>query len=371
MKICVIGGGLSGSVAILALHRLGLSPIWITTPRGHELKKQKWPEAIDFQGLSLLSEVTKASEFYKNLIYPKDFEHTCWGSNELLSKTDYRAKKQTGGTQLINKSGLTRLLFEYAQEYCQPIVSRVSKVESNSSLWRIIINHEESIDANCIIFANGRNTTLQRNLCSINRVDTLQAHHWILHQNNDHSKFIDTGSLIEACPDGWWYAATLGQQSISLIFFSDPHKTHKSHWTSSYLRHCLNKTIHLKNWIKQSQWKQFNRPLIFHTHCQHLSQYAECKKSNAKQIWLSIGDAAIQHDPLSSFGSTNGIWSAIKAAECIKTTVTKNDRTGINTFNELMHRLNSTMANQRLAIYKNERRFADMHFWNKRHKQRK
>ena len=365
MRICVIGGGLSGSVAILALHRLGLSPIWITSDN-HETQLKRWPESISWQGLSLLSEFLDMSEFLRDHIYSQDFDHTCWGSDELLSKTNYRFHNHNRGTQLINKLALTRLLFDHAKEYCQPTTSRVLKIKSTPSTWSIILHNKLALDANCIVFANGRKSSIQRELCSINRVDTLQTHHWILQKRRDYGGFIDTGTLIESCPEGWWYAATMGQESISLTFFCDPAKLSKSHWSSDYLRHHLNQTIHLKSWIQQSQWTQFNRPTIFHTHCQHLTQYADSNSSGLNQMWFSIGDAAIQHDPLSSFGTTNGIWSAIKVAKYIKNQQTNEDPKGITEYNKLMQKLNTSMANKRLELYRNEARFADIPFWDKR-----
>lgn len=365
MKICVIGGGISGSVALLALKRLGFSPAWITADY-HPTSKREWPESIDWQGLSLLSEFIDVPYFLRNHIYSQEFHHTCWGSDELLSKNNYRLHKESRGTQLIDKTALTQILFNHATDQCQPILGRVSRITSSSTHWVIHLSNNQTIVADCIVFANGGKSTIQREFCSIIRVDTLQAHHWILRRSQNHDSLVETGSLIEACPTGWWYAATMGQESISLTFFSDPISISSSIRSSDYLRHQLNTTNHLKSWVQQCQWTHFNRPTVFHVHCQHLSQYADSKATDPGRLWISIGDAAIQHDPLSSFGTTNGIWSAVTAAESINNAQANNDQKGFMEYNKIMNELNTSMAKKRLDIYSSETRFSDMPFWSKR-----
>ena len=342
MKICVIGGGISGGVALLALKRLGLSPAWITADC-HPSSKQEWPESIDWQGLSLLSEFIDITDFLRNHVYHQEFHHTCWGSNELLSKNNYRLNKESRGTQLIDKTALTQILFNHATDQCQPILDRVSRITSSSTHWVIHLRNNQTIAADCIVFANGGKSRIQRGLCSINRVDTLQAHHWILQRSQDHDSLIETGSLIEACPTGWWYAATMGQESISLTFFSDPISSSNTIRSSDYLRHQLNTTTHLKGWIQQCQWTHFNRPTIFHVHCQHLSQYADSKANDPNRLWISIGDAAIQHDPV-LFWNNQWHLSAVKAAESINNTQKTNNQKGINEYNKIMNELNTSMA---------------------------
>ena len=50
--------------------------------------------------------------------------------------------------------------------------------------------------------------------------------------------------------------------------------------------------------------------------------------------WLSVGDAAMAFDPISSHGISNAIYSAIKASNSINDFITKNNLTSFNKYQE-------------------------------------
>ena len=364
MSIAVIGGGISGCVAVLCLHQQGIETVWIK-PTGRPRNRLEWPESISWQGLERLSNFIDLETFIHDHGFPEHVQSSCWGSDQLVSRSKHRISRQSNNTQLVNKAALVESLTRKAESTsCELIQGRVEQIERKNKTWQLHINHHAVRSVNGLILAHGNGPSSRLpGLAKAITTDILQCHHWILSTNNTEAAHSNTGSLVEACPEGWWYAATLGPNTISLTSFQHPTTITADHGRAEYLRNRLNNTIHLKSWIQESQWRHFQRPRIFRLHCQCREQFSGGGSDASSPFWFSVGDAAATLDPLSSFGSTNGIWSASKAAESIGSILNNLNSNASKHYNKAMHRLHHTTLLQRQQMYALEQRFKQHPFW--------
>ena len=364
MSVAVIGGGISGCVAILCLHQQGIETIWIK-PTCRLSKRIEWPESISWQGLDRLADFIDLETFIHDHSFPESVQSSCWGSDQLLSRSKQRMRRQSNDTQLVNKAALIEILSRKAESTsCELIRGRVEQIECNNKTWQLHINHQAVRSVNGLILAHGNGQSSRHSIASKSKTtDILQCHHWILSTNNTEAAHSNTGSLVEACPEGWWYAATLGSNKISMTSFQHPTTITADHGQAEYLRNRLNSTIYLKSWIQESQWRHFQRPRIFRLHCRYREQFSGGGFDAASPFWFSVGDAAATLDPLSSFGSTNAIWSASKAAESIGSILNNLNSNASKHYNNAMHRLHNTTLLQRQQMYDLEQRFKQHPFW--------
>jgi len=367
MSVAVIGGGISGCVAVLSLHQQGIETVWIK-PNDRLRQRLQWPESISWQGLERLTDFMDLETFLQNHGFPEHVHHSCWGSNQLLSRSKQRMRRQSNDTQLVNKAALVEILSRQAERTrCELIRGRVEQIERQDETWQLHINQHVSKSVNGIVLAHGKgpsNRLLGPAKATI--TDVLQCHHWILRTTNTNLENSTTGSLVEACPEGWWYAATLGPNAISITSFQHPTTITADHGSQEYLRERLNSTIHLKRWIQESQWRHFQRPHIFRLHCQCRDQFSGGGTDATSPFWFSVGDAAATLDPLSSFGSAHGIWSASEAARSIGAMLNDPNHTASKSYDNAMHRLHHTTLLQRQQMYNLEQRFKQHPFWRHR-----
>ncbi len=364
MSVAVIGGGISGCVAVLCLHQQGIETVWIK-PTVRLSNRLEWPESISWQGLERLADFIDLETFINDHGFPENVQSSCWGSNQLLSRSKQRMSRQSNDTQLVNKAALIEILSRKAESTsCELIRGRVEQIERQNNIWQLHINHQAVRSVDVLILAHGNGQSSRFSIpAKATTTDILQCHHWILSKNNTEAAHSNTGSLVEACPEGWWYAASLGLNKISITSFQHPTTITADHGQAEYLRNRLNSTIHLKSWIQESQWRHFQRPRIFRLHCQCREQFSGGGFDAASPFWFSVGDAAATLDPLSSFGSTNGIWSASKAAESIGSILNNLNSNASKNYNNAMHRLHHTTLLQRQQMYDLEQRFKQHPFW--------
>jgi flavin-dependent dehydrogenase len=174
---------------------------------------------------------------------------------------------------------------------------------------------------------------------------------------------LGTLSLIEATADGWWYAAPLPNSMVlvSLMTDHDIVRAHglarsdkfRSAWaTTQDLAHLVPPPIRLPAPV-----------LVFPAH----TQYSE---RAAGRGWLSIGDALLALDPLTSSGITGALDDACAAAETIRIwlgSARENDHIAAATSHA--RRADRTLRRyltERRRVYAAEVRWADRPFWRRR-----
>lgn len=155
-------------------------------------------------------------------------------------------------------------------------------------------------------------------------------------------ELVDTTTLIEAVPEGWWYSATVPGGDLIVASFCDPERP-------ATLGPETARRIADAQPIQQWQ----------------CSARAQAATQVHGDDWLAVGDAALAADPLSSQGIAQALAMGIAAAEAISHHLAGDSR-GLARYAESIGALRRAFLIARRDTYRREQRFADSAFWRAR-----
>ena len=241
--------------------------------------------------------------------------------------------------------------------------ARLEAVTRGRNGWDLRIRHNvRTIDhtATLIVDASGRRAALGAQLgVTRRRCDTLVAVATVV---PDAASGLGTLSLVEAAPEGWWYAAALPNGTALVSLMTDHDLARAAGWRCP--------ATFAAAWAATDALARRVPPLsipgglsIFPAH----TQFVECA---AGPGWLSVGDALLALDPLTSAGITGAIEDACAAAETICTwlgSTGPGERTAAADAyaRRATHTLRRYLA-ERHRVYAAERRWTDRAFWQRR-----
>jgi flavin-dependent dehydrogenase len=162
-------------------------------------------------------------------------------------------------------------------------------------------------------------------------------------------------TILEAAPDGWWYAAVLPQGKLVTAYFTDADllpagaAERKRYWERA-----LGATRLVAGLAAPGE------PTCLHTAVARTSILARCTGAD----WLAVGDAARTLDPLSGQGIEAATTSAIRAAEAL---LGPSRARGLDQYAlETVEQHHGHLAG-RLGHYRREKRWPSNPFWRRRH----
>jgi flavin-dependent dehydrogenase len=237
-------------------------------------------------------------------------------------------------------------------------VSSVKCVYGTSRTWTVLLAGPTGVctlTARWAIDATGRAGWLARRQGFGRRsIDHLVA----LIRFGRPSPSADPRTFIEACQDGWWYAAALPQKRAVAAFFTDADlvprdSRQRAQWWNQLLRST-----------------QLVSSLMLPSDCASVLYAAAADSASlmrcAGENWLAVGDAAQSYDPLSGQGITMALLSALAASEAIST-YESGDRGAFDSFADMANVEFHKYRTRRLAYYQREQRWRDSLFWQRRH----
>jgi len=118
-------------------------------------------------------------------------------------------------------------------------------------------------------------------------------------------------TLIEAVVDGWWYASLLADGRLALNYFTDPDLLPRGVTRDlAVFRGLLDQTQYISRWLEEADFRVDAAPRLD-------SAGTTWVALAAGEGWAAVGDASAAFDPLSSFGMTTALWTAITVAESV------------------------------------------------------
>jgi flavin-dependent dehydrogenase len=130
-----------------------------------------------------------------------------------------------------------------------------------------------------------------------------------------------------------------------------------------FLRANINETLHFKHWIKELGLRRFSSPVLRQHHIKHKSEEAPPQSDNIFPHIFTNGDAAASLDPLSSHGSTSGIWSAQQTSSTINSISKKEQTNALQRANQHIEAMIKGHLPERERFYQAEQRFNSYDFW--------
>lgn len=355
--VAVVGSGIAGPAAVLALSRAGLGVRWIaprpepdTIPIGETLAPAANP---------ILSRLGLADIVRSGAHRPSNTTLSSWGRDQLV---DRNAILHLEGPGLV----LDRRRFEddlraAAARVASPYPSRLAAAAGDGA-WTLTLETGETLEADAVVDATGRSAAVGRHYVDRHRTDRLVAAHAFLKQTDDTVEPTQA-VLIEAVESGWWYAALLPDGTLSVAYFTDPDLLEES--PSRDLdgwRRLISRTRYIGRWIDDAGFAVDAPPRLASAGTTWLSSPAGRVEGAP---WMAVGDCAAAFDPLSSHGMTTALWAGERACSVLPAALS-GDTDALPAYGRAVLDGVQRFLEQRRGMYALERRFADSPFWQRR-----
>ncbi|HEX9367864.1 MAG TPA: tryptophan 7-halogenase [Vicinamibacterales bacterium] len=168
----------------------------------------------------------------------------------------------------------------------------------------------------------------------------------------------DTYTLVEACPHGWWYTATLPHGHLIAIFMTDASHLRRAPWRTfdEWRARAADAPLTAE---RIACGTAVGEPVICPAGSQRLDRCAG-------DGWLAVGDAASTVDPLSSQGVMRALRSGIVAARAIREHLAGSSD-ALAAHDARLTKEYDDYLRTRAAYYAIEQRWPDSPFWRGRH----
>ncbi|WP_299835326.1 FAD-dependent monooxygenase [uncultured Tenacibaculum sp.] len=321
--VLIVGKGVSGLILQLLLEKKGIHSILIDKVNS----KQNLPlaETIPPSTLEILDKIDLLSVFEAFSTKTYGYQSK-WNSSQISDENFFSKGKFSNGLK-INKQKIITALAEKSKHIIQiKDISEISIKDSNNSLSVKGLNNKlATINCNLIIDATGRKRHIlkQANIDNI-EYDKNLAYLCYLPKTGPELKY---GFFTESFSNAWGTISDLNETTriVSLYTtkenklytdFKDYKKWNTLLNETSFLKYCMPTKGNFKVFGKQAN-SSIPSQIVF-------------------QNVLSIGDAAMAFNPISSHGISNAIYTAKEAATTIEKHLNGNDKS-LKVYEEKMY----------------------------------
>lgn len=357
-SVAVIGGGIAGAAAAIALARQGLRPLWLApaakaepAPVGDSLSPAAGPmlQSLGIAGLLACPPHRPSNTMFMS-----------WGG-PLTERNS--AVHLEGPGWVVDRDRFERDLAAAADAGADRAEAALLHARPTGKGWQLMLENGEQHHAAVVIDATGRAARLAAAQSTRQRIDRQVAVTALLRQDSD-AVAPTPATLIEAVAGGWWYAALLPSGILSLAFFSDPDLLPPNlSRRPERFPPMWQDTRYVARWIAEAGFTLATAPRLSSAGTTWLDPPAGIAASG--DPWLAAGDAVASFDPLSSHGITTALWSGMQAAKAAAAWL-EGDAAPLARYVESVRRGLDEFLAQRSAIYARERRFAAAPYWQRR-----
>jgi len=359
-EVAVVGGGIAGAAACVALSRCGLRALWLAPaaesgdPVGESLAPAAAPILAALGLRSLLD-----SPYHRRA----NATFSAWGGPHLVERDAIVHLEGPG--LVLDRRGFETDLVAAAEAVAERRAVALARAEPTADgRWVLELADGSIAAARFLLDASGRAAVVGRRHATYRRVDRQVAATALLpHRDLDVEP--TPATLIEAVAEGWWYAALLPDGRLSVAYFSDPDllpdglSRDLDAW-----RRLLDATAYVGRWIDDAGFAAEAPPRLASAGTTRLDPPAGAVGTGGAP-WAAAGDAAAAFDPLSSHGMTTALWTASRAAEAAAARLA-DDGAPLDAYKASVAAGFENFLAQRTALYARETRFADAPFWRRR-----
>lgn len=361
----VIGGGPAGSAAAIMLAN-----------SGHRVQLLEKHEAVGFKIGEMLPPA--AGVILRDLGVWEDFvssgEHlpcygnlSAWGS-EVLQETDFIFDPHGHGWHL-DRPLFDRFLRERAVKAGARLlnISNILKLEFEDSLWHLQIKtaagERAHIRCRWLIDASGRQRIVTRSLnIPYESLDELVGYYMLFEQGEAFSEDDnDSRTLVEACPNGWWYTSLLPNEKRLVVFMTDKDLSPFNNRENKAARFMalISESRHLKQLIGKYSYRGDGDGV------RSIAAHSGRSVKFCGDRWLAVGDAAFSCDPLSSQGILTALFTGMKAGEYTGNILRGRSDTG-DVFEDRLESVYDAYLQNLKSFYELEKRWPNNPFWTRR-----
>jgi flavin-dependent dehydrogenase len=298
--------------------------------------------------------------------YPKNLGRaSIWGSEELV-RADSFNDPQGPGWRLDRRDFDAWLVAEAkcggagVVRSCR--LTAISRTSQASFPWAIAVTlpngDKERIATRFLVDATGRRAAIARRLgATTTRIDRLVCT-YAVHPAGAPTD-LDGFSVVEAAPDGWFYAARLPSGARLVAYHTDSDLTSPVSWQREFSDRVRATAVARKSQLPDED-DPSSPPLLA-----RVAAWSGCSWAAVGDDWAAVGDAACCFDPLSSQGLFNALYGALELAPAIVSSLT-GDRRALADYDEGLNSVWRAYRRQYSAFYRLERRWPDRRFWRRR-----
>lgn len=361
----VVGGGPAGSVTAACLARAGCRVLVLDRGGG----VFRGGDALAPSAKPILRRLGLEAALRDGPHLPCYANQSCWGSDDLW-ETDFLRSPWGHGWHL-DRAAFDGLLVERAESEGAEVRqgARLVKVVRTGSSWRVSWRAEpgepeRGDEGRWLVDATGHRRALLRRLgVGVHRADRQVARIGVFElppgARGGPEADPDTRTLIEACPEGWWYTARVPMGRRLAIFFSDPDLPQ---WRT--LRHkedlvaAVRGTRFVRQRLESAGYRLVESPVT-----------RTASTNRTEQVfgdgWLAAGDAAVSWDPLSGKGVETALRGGEQAALAIAAAL-QGDLSGLQRYGAWIDENWASFCDERARYCAMEQRWAGREFWRRR-----
>ncbi|MCB2399357.1 FAD-dependent monooxygenase [Rhizobium ruizarguesonis] len=357
VDVAIIGAGPAGALCAWALARRGLDVMLVGEVKNDaRVGEMLSAAAVRMLALAGISSATEVGE-------PVSLLRTAWGSGTALA---HWPAAWAGGPS-AEAGGLrgARVCVRPELDYCLQQeatragahlhVGRVVKgFEKQKDTWQIQISHKEQLlefRSAFLIEATGQRA---RSLAwpDLHRhpVDRMVAIHAEIERPET---FREGMVVIEACREGWWYAAPSRPSHYAVVFFTDADLVAAGDTHASFAE-VATRTIHIAPFAERVLSSKI------------VSARTSIRSVLWRDRWIAIGDAAWFLDPLSGSGIHRALADGLAAADVVADYLA-GETMSARAYATAKARAFFSALKQRQAHYAAEQRWPSSPFWLRRH----
>ncbi|WP_341990943.1 glycine oxidase maturase GoxB [Azorhizobium sp. AG788] len=353
--LAIAGAGMAGAAAALTALHAGLTPQLIgPRPQAEERPGDSLSVAASGSIERLgLGDLLTCGPHRHNII-----THSAWGAPVLAQR--HAMMHPEGGGHVLDRAAFDLALDRRldARGIRRTPAQVQSATRTSDGRWRLVLSDSACVTADFLLDCTGRQARIARHLSAGFRADRLVAACSFL-TRSDAAVEPTPATLIEAAPDGWWYAALLPDERLSLCYFSDPDllprglARDRKTW-----RAMAAGTTYVSRWLESATFEIAAPPRLASAGTTWLA-------SACGPGWAAAGDAACAFDPLSSHGMASALWTGERAATAA-IAAHRGDDDALRAYGETIAAAVTDFLAQRSRIYGAERRWGHLPFWRRR-----
>lgn len=358
----VIGGGPAGSASAITLARAGHEVLLIEKSGGETFKVG---EGLPPAAKPLLRELGVMERFSAGPHLPSYGNQSAWGSR-LLSSTDF-IRDPNGHGWHLHRLQFDAMLRETARDAgaCVYEATPVMGLRLDEcGDWRFILATSEGpleISSQWLIDCTGRRSWVARKK-GVKRISYDRLLGFVTLFNIVEHRCepdLDSVTLIESSPHGWWYTALLPTRQRVVVYFTDAdmESGKAARYADGYIA-LLNQTEHVRSRLAEHKYTLSGGPWVISANTSRLEHFAG-------HGWLAAGDACASFDPLSSQGILTALYSGLKAGNAIHQRL-KGNTVALYQYEQIVNSVYASYLRNRTAFYSYEQRWPESKFWSRR-----
>jgi flavin-dependent dehydrogenase len=349
-EVIILGKGIAGLTLAYLLKQQQID--YVIVDRFEDRKQFAYGETLPPSAMPLLYKLGLLALFEENSYRKTYGYHSCWGSDRVTDINFYHHNPYKHGLK-IDKQKILHALEETTQAEVISYKKSFEVLWDDTSISGLVLDTNIQINGNYFVDATGRNRALLKKLqISSVAYDNLLSFSCHLSKVK-HPKLVH-GVCVESFEYGWGIVSALNEdQNVASIFTTKESAIHKELTQYSLWKKTLASTKYLKDFLTDEVDSKVMGG----------NSNSSKPQKIAEHNWLALGDAAIAFDPLSSHGITNALYTAMIAADTIKSSIEKKQSDAIENYNDTLHKIFDQYLQSKNRLYVGETRWKEAPFW--------